>query len=76
MKLREQIAAEIEAFLEESGMPPATFGRKAMSDPTFVWKVRNGHDVRSSTIDRVREYIANYKPPARRKAGNGERVAA
>ena len=75
MKLRDQIADEIERFLERTGMPPATFGRKAMKDPTFVYCVRDGRDLKAGTIDRVREFMAEYRLPAQRRSGN-DRVAA
>lgn len=76
MKLRDQIAAEIEAFLDKTGMPAATFGRNALNDPTFVFEVREGRDIKSRTIDTIREYMADYRPKRANQAGNGHRAAA
>ena len=75
MKLRDQVAEEIEAFLIKTGMPAATFGRNALADPAFVFDMREGRDMKSSTIDKLREYMADYRP-SQRKAGNAQSVAA
>lgn len=48
---------EIEAFLERSGMAPGTFGTYAVDDGRFVTRLRAGADVRTQTLERVREFI-------------------
>tara|TARA_R110000868_G_scaffold290385_1_gene550575 strand:+ start:442 stop:666 length:225 start_codon:yes stop_codon:yes gene_type:complete len=74
MSTRDQIAADIEAFIERTGMPPATFGRRAMSDPMFVFELRGGkRDMRSRTVDKLRAFMASYRPP---RGGNESRAAA
>lgn len=48
---------DIEAFLEETGMAASTFGREALSDPSFVARIRSGGDCLSRTKSRVRAYM-------------------
>jgi hypothetical protein len=58
MGMPEAFAAEIEAFLMGQGMDPATFGRRALNDPNFVFDVRSrGRCPNLRTIDRVREFM-------------------
>ena len=74
MSTRDQIAADIEAFLKRTGMPPATFGRRAMSDPMFVLELRGGkRDMRSRTVDKLRAFMKSYRPKC---AVNESRTAA
>jgi hypothetical protein len=54
-------------------MPAATFGRNALNDPTFVFEVRDGRDIKSRTIDTLRDYMASYRP---KRVGNESRAAA
>jgi 2,4-dienoyl-CoA reductase-like NADH-dependent reductase (Old Yellow Enzyme family) len=56
--LTEQFLAEIEAFLSTTGTDPTSFGRAAVNDPTFVFRLRDGRSPRAKTIDVVRAYIA------------------
>jgi hypothetical protein len=67
MSTRDELLAEVESFLTRSGMTPTRFGVEAMSDRTFVRNLRRSLDVRSSTIDRVRQFI--------RETDNRKRVA-
>lgn len=76
MKLRDQVAQEIEQFMVTHELPPATFGRLALSDPTFVFDVREGRDLKSETIDRIREFMASYRPLKARSSGNARAQAA
>lgn len=48
---------EVEKFLRQNGTPPTRFGREAMSDPRFVFDLRNGRDPRPETVARVRAYL-------------------
>jgi len=65
---REKLLAEVEAFLERHDMPPSNFGRQAMSDATFVFDLRKGQDIKLSTADRCRRFMAEYKAPKARRA--------
>lgn len=56
------ILVEIERFLRESGMPPSTFGRKAVNDPRFVWDLRYGdREARESTKERCRQFMSHWR---------------
>lgn len=59
--VREQITDEIDAFLERTGLTPTTLGRLAVNDLSFVQRLRDGADIRASTIDRLRAFMANYE---------------
>ncbi len=56
------LAEEIDAFIAQHAMSPITFGRKALNDPHFVRDLKNGRDLKLSTVDRVRAFIAHYSP--------------
>lgn len=51
---------EIEAFLKAREMSATAFGRLALNDPPFVAQLRAGRDVKESTIERVRAFIAGH----------------
>jgi hypothetical protein len=51
---------EVEKFLRQNGTPPTRFGREAMSDPRFVFDLRNGRDPRPETVERVRAYLEAF----------------
>ena len=59
--VQSQFRAEIEAFLKEHKFPPGAFGLQVMNDAKFVPRMRAGYDVRASTIDRVRKWMADYR---------------
>lgn len=48
---------EIEQHLVRAGMTPSRFGREAVNDPGFVYRLRKGGECRPSTIERVRAYM-------------------
>jgi len=76
MTAREQLISEIEAFLERHQMYPTTFGRLAANDTALVSRLRNGASVRLDTADRLRKFMADYRPPKPRRATMGNAVAA
>jgi hypothetical protein len=47
----------IECYLRRSGTAPTTFGRVAVSDPRFVFDLRNGREPRPDTAARVAAFI-------------------
>jgi hypothetical protein len=57
MALRDELLLEIEAFLERSGMGPGTFGSLTMADGKLVPRLRAGADLRTQSVDRIREFI-------------------
>lgn len=56
------LLSEIEAYLAASGCTPSGFGRSAMKDPGFVFRLRNGGECRSRTVARVRAWMAANPP--------------
>jgi hypothetical protein len=65
--------AEIEDFLEETGMLHSVFGRAAVGDGNLIRRLLRGTSVTLSTVDRVRKFMAEN----RRKAPLArDRVAA
>ena len=58
-----ELLAEIVAFTASRGMSESAFGVAALGDKHFVEQLRGGRDCRTSTIDRVRAFIARHQPP-------------
>ncbi len=56
------ILAEIEAFLKASGLSATAFGTHALNDPPFVAQLREGRDIKLSTAEKCRAFMANWKP--------------
>lgn len=57
---REQLLAEVEAFLKRESIAPSQFGQDAVNDRSFVGRLRRGADVRLETADRVRAFMERY----------------
>ena len=57
MTTEKQFLQRVEAFLRSSRMSPATFGRQAINDPTFVAKLRGGRSPSLRVADKVLRYI-------------------
>jgi hypothetical protein len=51
---------EIEEFLARTGMKPTMFGLKAIKDPSFVKRVRNGGGMTLRTAGKIREFLASH----------------
>lgn len=60
----EAFRENVETFLLISGMTPTTFGKEAVGDPSFVFDLRDGREPRSATMNRVREYMREYRTEA------------
>lgn len=59
--LHQQFEAEIDAFLERSGLEPWRFGKVALGDPNFMADLRiRKRSPTLKTIEKVREFIAGY----------------
>ena len=61
--------AEVEAFLECTGMDPGAFGREAVGDPGFVRRLRAGRTTTLEAVDRVTAFIES------RPRGGGARFS-
>lgn len=57
---REQLLAEIEAFIARHDIRASYFGRDIAGDFSLVHRLRRGSGVRLETVDRIRRYIADY----------------
>jgi homoserine dehydrogenase len=55
-----KFTADIEAFIDSTGMGASTFGRRFIGDPGFVFSLRTGRECRESTQRRVRRAMALY----------------
>ena len=45
-------------------MTPTAFGRKAMGDGRLVARLRNGRQVRATTLARVRQFLSDHASAA------------
>lgn len=53
----EALLCEIETFLDKTGMAPSAFGYAAAGDPTLVFDLRDGRELRFATSQRIRSFI-------------------
>jgi hypothetical protein len=67
----EEVLQEISDFCRANGIAESTFGRLAVNDGKLAARLRDGRSVTTSTVDRLRQFMATY---GREK--NGERAAA
>jgi hypothetical protein len=51
------LLAEIDAFLQRSGVTQTDFGKAVMNNSSFVRQLRTGGGVTLRTLDKVREFI-------------------
>jgi hypothetical protein len=62
------ILAEIERFLEASGVTPTAFGHRALNDPTLVRELRAGRECKRATRARILDFIKSETEKAERSA--------
>ena len=55
------LLSDIEAFCAARGLSDSKFGMEAMGDPTFLWDVRAGRELRRATIRRVRDWMQSQR---------------
>lgn len=58
-----QLLKDIEMFMAVRGMNATQFGKQALNNPAFVFRLRQGMDIRSSTAQRVRNFMLAYDEP-------------
>lgn len=78
MKTREQILADIEAYIARTGMSARTFGIKAVSDSAFVYRMRAAKAKANytwSTLEKIERFMAD-NPPSKKKRPDETRTAA
>lgn len=71
MSTRDDLLAEIEKFLRDMGMTPTRFGQKSIADRALVQRLREGRDLRSGTIDRIRAFMARERAAKRNRPSRG-----
>lgn len=64
MDTRKALLEEIDAFLSQTGMTKSMFGDLATNDDKFVDRLRGGSGCNIRTLDRVRTFMREYRPPA------------
>jgi hypothetical protein len=63
MSIADELLRDVERFIEQHGISPSVFGLLAVNDGHLVRDLRDGVDIRSSRIDRVRKFMAEYRAP-------------
>ena len=58
------LITDIEAFCAKHNLTDGQFGVAALYDKNFVPDLREGRDLRTSTVERVRSFMAQYRPEA------------
>jgi len=51
----------IDRLLRHTRMPPTRFGRLAIGDPNLVRQLRQGRQLRPTTVSRVLAYLCEQK---------------
>lgn len=75
MSTREKLLAEIEAYLERTGLEAWRLGDEAVGDHTLVKRLRAGRDVNTGTADAVRAFMAENRTPRRSRPPDRQRCA-
>ncbi|ALC10741.1 hypothetical protein [Sphingopyxis sp. 113P3] len=65
--MERRLLQRVNTFLDESAMPPSTFGRMAVRDPRFVSDLRRGRVPGRKTTVRVENFMSRWH--ADRRAG-------
>ena len=47
----------VERYLQHHRMAPARFGREAVGDPSFVFRLKAGRTPRAATVARVEAFL-------------------
>lgn len=56
------LLTDILAFCTKHGLSETRFGELALNDKPFVSQLRDGRDMRLSTVQRVRDFMEEYRP--------------
>ena len=60
MITNEELKKVVSDFLKETGMSASTFGKKAKNDPSFVFRIMGGQEVKESGKEKILDFINNY----------------
>jgi len=64
----DDLLPEIERFCARHQLRESRFGRDAVNDTSFIPGLREGREPRRSTVARVRDFMATYRPAAKQDA--------
>lgn len=59
-----QFTARVERFLKRYDVAPSRLGRDAVNESSFVLRLRAGVLPRAETMDKVEDYMRDYKSRA------------
>ena len=59
---------EIDAFCSRHGLSESQFGILSLNDKNLVPQMRAGRDIRLSTVARIKDWMATYRPASERAA--------
>ena len=59
----EAFKSRINRFLTKSGLTWSKFGREALRDPQFLFRIAKGRQPTVKTIDRVDTFMRTWKKP-------------
>ena len=51
------VRRRIQLFLKRAGMAPTRFGREAVGDPRLISDMRNGRELRATTVARIHAWL-------------------
>lgn len=60
MVTAEEFLAQVDRFLERTGMTASAFGRAAVKDPNLVGDIRDGRSPSLRTLARVQNFMATH----------------
>jgi hypothetical protein len=64
-----ELAEEVAAFMAAKGIRHTTFGKLAVGDPSLISNLREGRELRSKTIRRIRHFMMTGTAQRTSKAG-------
>jgi aspartate carbamoyltransferase catalytic subunit len=72
----DDLIREIEEFCQRHDLSETRFGELALNDKPFVSQLKSGRDLRGSTAQRLRQFMAEYALEGRVAAPNPDRFPA
>lgn len=57
----DNLLCDIEQFIIEHNMTATAFGLLAVNDGRFIQQLRDGRDLRISTVSKIRLFMDNHK---------------
>ena len=64
MTTREKLVAEIEAFLKRHSVSATRFGELSVNDTKLVFELRDGSDITTARMDKIRAWMREYAEKA------------